>query len=141
MPSEKIEHEISILAPPADVLTAITSRDGLAGWNTSGVAGDGTVGSEWVLDYAGRAQFAWRIDRVGHDKVVWTCTRGPGDSVGTTVEYALFVRPDGRTRVALVHDGWPHTRGNFVKCNTLWGGLLHHLKAFVESGKPVPAYG
>jgi uncharacterized protein YndB with AHSA1/START domain len=134
----KIHHEIVVRGSAKKVHEALTTQQGLRGWNTSDVSGDGSVGSEWIMGYAGRPDFAWRVDRTDDHTIVWTCTRGPGDSVGTTAEYILKPLEDGRTRVLLTHAGWPHTEGNFVKCNTLWGGLLHHLKEFVESGKPTP---
>jgi hypothetical protein len=119
-----------------EIHEALTTRQGLLGRNTSHVAGDGNVRSEWILSYAGRPEFAWRVDQADDRRVIWTCTRGPRDSVGTTAEYILTPLEDRRTRVFLTHAGWPHTGGNFTKCNTLWGGLLHHLKEFVESGNP-----
>jgi uncharacterized protein YndB with AHSA1/START domain len=135
-----IEHEIAVRADPATVHRAVSTREGLRGWNTSSVAGDGSVRTEWVLSYQGKPEFAWRVDRSDEAGVLWTCTKGPGDSVGTTVSYELVPLPDGRTRVSLKHAGWPHRQGNFTKCNTLWGGLLLHLKNFVESGQPTPAH-
>ena len=140
MAKASIQHEIAIGANVDKVFEAITTQNGLRGWNTVNVEGDGKVGSEWTLRYSGRPEFAWRIDKSGDRSVSWTCTRGPGDSVGTVARYVLEPLPDGRTRVFFTHDGWPGTHGNFTKCNTLWGGLLHHLKEFVESGKATPAH-
>ena len=136
----KLQHEIAIRGNTKQVLEAVTTKRGLLGWNTSKVAGEGDVGTEWTLSYTGGPNFAWRVDRVYDRGTLWTCTRGPGDSVGTTTEFVLDRLPDGRTRLLLTHAGWPHTDGNYTKCNTLWGGLLHHLKKYVESGKPEPAH-
>jgi hypothetical protein len=139
-PTAQLQHEIAVRGSVKQVLDALTTRHGLLGWNTSGVAGGGTVGSEWILKYADGPEFAWRVDQADEQKVVWTCTRGPGNSVGTTAEFVVKPIKDGRTRIFLTHAGWPHTEGNFTKCNTMWGGLLHHLKRFVESGRPEPAH-
>jgi uncharacterized protein YndB with AHSA1/START domain len=136
----KLQHEITIAASASDVIRAITTREGLLGWNTANVSGDGAAGSAWHLKYSGRPDFTWLVERADDRGVKWRCTHGPGDSVGTTVEYILAPLADGRTRLSLVHDGWPHTGGNFTKCNTLWGGLLHHLKRFVETRNPDPAH-
>ena len=140
MDKAKIQHAISIGAGVDRVFEAITTKSGLSGWNTANVEGDGKVGSEWTLHYSGRPEFVWRVDKSGDRTVSWTCMRGPGDSVGTVAQYVLEPLPDGRTRVSFTHDGWPGTHGNFIKCNTLWGGLLHHLKDFVESGQATPAH-
>jgi hypothetical protein len=138
--SHSLRHEINIAADESTVRAALTTEAGLRGWNTAYVSGTGAVGSEWSLSYGARPKFFWRIVSQSQDKLVWACTAGPGDSVGTTVELTLALLPDGRTRVAIIHAGWPHQQGNFTKCNTLWGVLLHHLRVFAESGKPSPAY-
>ena len=94
-----IEHEINVKASASTVHDAIATRAGLQGWNTSRVTGDGAVGTEWTLSYAGGPDFVWRVDRDDASGVRWTCTRGPGDSVGTTVEFALAPTQDA-TRLA-----------------------------------------
>lgn len=136
-----LDHELAVKATASSLHDAIATRDGLRGWNTSQVSGDGSLGSEWTLSYGGTLDFRWRVDRSDASGVLWTCTQGPGDSVGTTVEYAFASLPDGRTRVSLKHDGWPHREGNFRKCNTLWGAMLFQLKNFVESGASAPVHG
>lgn len=141
MPAHSIEHELYVRAPVSALHDAVATRAGLQGWNTSSVTGDGSPGTEWLLSYDGRPDFAWRVDRDDASGVRWTCTRGPGDSVGTTVEYAFEPAADGRTRISLRHGGWPHREGNFKKCNTLWGAMLFQLKAFAVGGKHAPVYG
>lgn len=73
-------------------------------------------------------------------RVVWKCVEGPGDAVGTNVTVELSQPEPGRTLVELAHTGWPGTHGNYRKCNTYWGLLLHHLKQYVETGKASPAF-
>jgi hypothetical protein len=51
----------------------------------------------------------------------------------------VFGCGQGRTLIEFAHRGWPHTDGNFRKCNTQWAILLHHLRDFVETGKAAPA--
>ena len=135
-----LRHEINIAASEDKIRTALTTADGLRGWNTADVSGTGAVGSEWSLGYGAGPKFSWRVVSQSDDKIAWICTAGPGDSVGTTAEFALTPLPDGRTRVAFNHARWPHQEGNFTKCNTLWGVLLHHLRVFAERGEPSPAY-
>lgn len=136
-----IDHELAVEATLSSVHTAIATRDGLQGWNADRVAGDGRVGTEWTLSYGKGTNFRWRVDRDDASGILWTCTMGPGDSVGTTVEYKIAPMPDGRTRVSLRHAGWPHREGNFNKCNTLWGAMLYQLKSLVESGNSAPVHG
>jgi uncharacterized protein YndB with AHSA1/START domain len=60
--------------------------------------------------------------------------------VGTTATFTLTKTDDGRTLVEHVHAGWPGTHGNFRKCNTTWGVLLHHLRQYAETGDAAPAF-
>lgn len=136
-----ITHEIRIAAPRDRVYRALTSGTELSAWYTPDVAGTGLVGGEWHFRFAGRPDFRWRIVAAEPGRhLAWECAAGPGDAVGTTVDYGLEPTADGRTLVVCTHAGWPGTHGNFRKCNTLWGGLLHHLKDYVETGVPRPAF-
>lgn len=137
----EIHHQINIAAAPETVFAALTTLDGVRGWHTPHAEGTGAVGSEWVFGFEDHPEFGWEVvtsDRSG--VVVWRCTRGPGDSVGTTTTFTLTGADDGRTLVEHVHAGWPGTHGNFRKCNTTWAVLLHHLRDYVESGSAAPAF-
>jgi uncharacterized protein YndB with AHSA1/START domain len=137
----QIDHEIKIAATPEQVFTALTSLDGVKGWHTPTATGTGEVGTEWVFSFADHPEFGWEvITSEAPSTVVWRCTRGPGDSVGTTATFSLTGTDDDRTLVEHVHSGWPGTHGNFRKCNTTWGVLLHHLRDYVETGDAAPAF-
>lgn len=136
-----ISHEIRISASVASVYDALTTNRGMQGWHTAVVEGDGTPGSNWVLDFPGKAGFTWEITKqVADSDVEWRCVAGPGDSVGTTVGYKISDAGDGRTLLVITHSGWPDENGNFRKCNTLWGVLAHHLQQYVETGTRAPAF-
>jgi len=136
-----IDHEIKITAPPEKVYEALATHEGVTSWQTPAAVGTGAVGSEWVFPYTGRPEFVWEITASEPgQRVQWRCTEGPGDSVGTTVTFTLSTLNDGRTLLELTHGGWPGTHGNFTKCNTLWGVLLHHIQQYVETGSPATAF-
>jgi uncharacterized protein YndB with AHSA1/START domain len=136
----EIDHEIRISGSPEQVFAALSTLDGVKGWHTPGTQGTGQVGSEWVFAYADHPEFGWEVIASEEPtRVSWRCTRGPGDSVGTTATFSV-ASADGRTVVELQHGGWPGTHGNFRKCNTTWGVLLHHLRDYVESGVPATAF-
>lgn len=137
-----IEHQLNVAAPSGTVYQALSSPEGIRGWFTSNVAGTGSVGDAWSLGFGDRPGFVWEVEASEPDRVVaWTCLEGPGDAPGTTVLFRLEALDDGRTAIHFTHRGWPHTGGNYTKCNTLWGGLLHRLKDYAESGTPSPLYG
>lgn len=137
----EIEHEIKISATPEQAYAALSTLDGVKGWHTPGASGTGDVGSEWIFTFSDHPEFAWEVvTSEAPSRIMWRCTRGPGDSVGTTVTFTLSKTADDRTLVQHVHSGWPDTDGNFRKCNTTWAVLLHHLRDYVESGNTAPAF-
>lgn len=137
----QIDHELKISATPEQVFEALTTPTGVKGWHTPSVTGSGAVGSEWVFSFADHPDFGWAVvTSDAPSRVEWRCTRGPGDSVGTTATFLLCSTADGRTLVEHTHGGWPGTHGNFRKCNTTWGVLLHHLRDYVETGDAAPAF-
>ena len=137
----QIDHELKIDATPERVYAALTTPDGVKGWHTPAASGTGEVGSEWVFPFADHPEFGWEITASdAPSRVAWRCTRGPGDSVGTTATFTLSGTDDDRTLLELQHAGWPGTHGNFRKFNTTWGVLLHHLRDYVETGAAAPAF-
>ncbi|MBJ7339011.1 SRPBCC domain-containing protein [Mycolicibacterium sp.] len=135
----EIDHELKIDATPEQVFAALSTPDGVKAWHTPHATGSGEVGTEWVFRYANHPEFAWEIVTSEPDRVIWRCTRGPGDSVGTTATFTVTAA-DTRTLLTVRHAGWPGTHGNFRKCNTTWGVLLHHLRDYVETGDAVTAF-
>jgi hypothetical protein len=118
----------------------LTTLEGVKGWHTPTASGTGEVGSEWVFSFADHPEFGWGVTASdAPSRVVWRCTRGPGDSVGTTATFTVAAAGD-RTLLELQHAGWPGTHGNFRKCNTTWGVLLHHLRDYVETGNAATAF-
>lgn len=136
-----IDHEIKIDAPVEKTFQALSTLNGLKSWHTAHIDGKADLHGVLTFSGTGKPVFRWKIAQVEpNKKLVWECLEGPGDSVGTKVAYKLSKTDDGRTLVELSHQAWPHEQGNFRKCNTLWGILLHHLKNYVETGKSEPAF-
>jgi uncharacterized protein YndB with AHSA1/START domain len=137
----EISNEINIKAAPDRVYRALTEINGLKSWHTGQVEGTADIGG--VLQFASRGQpkFGWEVLASEPTKrVAWKCVQGPGDSVGTTVGFDISPASDSRTLLVCTHGGWPGTNGNYRKCNTLWGVLLHHLRQYVETGKSMPCF-
>lgn len=135
-----INHEIKIQASPEKTFKALSTLSDLKAWHTSHIEGKAELND--VLNFHGidRPAFSWKVTQFEPNKlVVWECIEGPGNSVGTKASYAVSKTEDNRTLVELSHTAWPDQQGNFRKCNTLWGVLLHHLKNYVETGKIDPA--
>ncbi len=135
-----LRHAVNIKADAAKIHTALTTLEGLKGWTMAEVSGAAGVGGKWTLKYADGPKFVWEVSEQGADKIVWKCVEGPGDAPGTSVTFGFEKTPHGRVHLTFAHSGWPHQKGNFEKCNALWGMMLHHLKAYAEHGKTAPAY-
>ncbi len=135
-----INHEIKIEASPEKIFNALSTVSGLKGWHTTHVEGQPKLNEVLSFSTPGKPTFRWKVIKSDPNKVVaWECVEGPGDSVGTQAIYTISPAADKRTLVELSHNSWPNQQGNFRKCNTLWGILLHHLKNYVETGKADPA--
>lgn len=133
-----IHHEVTTAAPRARILAALENPKDLAAWNGGTVSRDGDM---LRFDYADAPRFRWRIAQTGPDGVTWACVEGPGQSAGTTAHFTLAPASKERTRIELVHAGWPDTGGNWRKCNTHWGALLHALRRYLETGAHAPVFG
>lgn len=135
-----INHEIKIKASPEKIFAAINNVNDLKAWHTADTEGKSGLNDVLKFNGTGKPTFLWKIIQLEPGKkVTWECVEGPGDSVGTQAIYTLSKTQDDRTLVELSHTSWPDQQGNFRKCNTLWGILLHHLKNYVETGKADPA--
>jgi uncharacterized protein YndB with AHSA1/START domain len=136
----EISHEIKVNGSPEQVFAALTTTEGIQSWQTPHAIGTGEVGTKWEFKFSGRPEFAWEVVKSEPTRIEWRCTDGPGDSAGTTATFDISPIDDGRTHLVLTHSGWPGTHGNYRKCNTIWGVLLHHLAQAVQTGKPAPAF-
>jgi uncharacterized protein YndB with AHSA1/START domain len=137
--SEVIEHEIRVAATPEQVASAVVTEEGLSGWYSAGMkasATDGVVG----FHASRHPVFEWSVDRPAEGEVVWTCTAGPGRSVGTQAIYRYFAAGDGRTTVRLTHLGWAEDDDAFRRCNTYWGALLFQLQRYLDTGERRPVF-
>jgi uncharacterized protein YndB with AHSA1/START domain len=134
-------HKITVEAAKQQVYEAITTERGLEGWYTPSVHGAANHGKRLELHFKSKAgPFHWKIDEVDPGSVVqWECLEGPGDSRGTTAIFHL-TEAEGKTIVELDHEGIDEADAKRKTCNSMWGALMLHLKRFVETGKPDPAF-
>jgi uncharacterized protein YndB with AHSA1/START domain len=132
-----IHHEIKVRAAPERIREALSTAAGLESWHGGRVV---SADGGWRFEFAdGGPIFRWAVrPAASADEIVWRCVQGPGDSVGTEASFKISGADKGRTLVEFAHRGWPHTGGNFRKCNTQWAILLHCLREFAETGKAAP---
>lgn len=134
-----INHEIKIQSSPEKTFKALSTLSGLKSWHTAHIDGKFELNAVLEFNGTGKPVFLWKIIQLEPNKIVaLECIKGPGDSVGTQAIYKVSQTTDHRTLVELTHNSWPDQEGNYRKCNTLWGILLHNLKNYVENGKAEP---
>ncbi len=111
-----ILHRVGITASQDAVYEALTTTEGLTGWWTSDVRGDGDAG--------GVVQFRFRFDDSpdpdGFDmsvleakpaeRVLWEVVDGPGEWIGTQVSWDLRTEGD-YTIIMFAHSGLAGARG------------------------------
>jgi hypothetical protein len=136
----KISHEIRINASMTDVFKTISTIDGLKGWYTTRIEGDMASGKSINVHADGRPPFCWRISELQPPtETKWECIEGPGTAPGSTICFRLSVK-DSRTQVQLDCEGLREDDRAFATCNTLLGVMLGHLKQYVETETPSPAF-
>ena len=123
----------------ASRLKALSTAEGLKGWYTPNLEGQLAEGKEAVFRFTDEPSFRWRFAKISPDLVRWECVEGPGAARGTSVTFRPTDVLEG-TVVDVDHENWPEAHDKLKTCNTLWGILMGHLRAYVESGKPGPAF-
>jgi uncharacterized protein YndB with AHSA1/START domain len=141
--SSDILHRITIEAPPERILQAISTEEGFRAWWTDDCAAVPRAGTVNVFRFhSGAVEFLFRVDELSPSRVSWTCLAGPkvpAEWVGTRVTFDLAPAEGGGTVLRFGHRGWRSVEGEYPACNTVWGDLMHRLKALAE-GKPRGPY-
>ena len=139
-----IIHRIGIKASPAQVYTALTSINGLAGWWTEEVSGNTHTG--------GTIKFLFRADNgdikgsmtmqveqsTSPDYLRWRCIDGPAEWIGTDITFELSQQTD-QTILLFGHRNWREAVEFTSHCSMKWATFLLSLRDYVEKGKGSPA--
>jgi uncharacterized protein YndB with AHSA1/START domain len=139
-----ILHRVGITTSQDAVYQALTTTEGLAGWWTTDVRGDGDAGG--ILQF----RFEGAPDPGGFDmsvleakpaeRVLWEVVAGPEEWIGTRVSWDL--RTEGEyTIIMFAQQGWREPVEFMHHCSTKWATFLMSLKELVETGtgKPAPS--
>jgi uncharacterized protein YndB with AHSA1/START domain len=133
-----ILHRIGVTASPDRVYAALTTLDGLAGWWTEDVTGDGDVGGVLRFRFAPGGFDMKVLETRPTTLVRWEVVDGPDEWIGTQVRFE--VKPeDGFTIVLFRHEGWKEPVEFMYHCSTKWATFLMSLKKLAETGKGEPA--
>ncbi len=128
-----LKHAIKIEATRDLVFKALTDIDKMSAWHCGTVEGEIAVGSQMCLNAKPGLKFSYETkELVSNERIVQTCTEGPGNSVGKELRFALSDAEAGVTLVQLSDGDWAEGDDHLPFCNTHWGGVLYRLKKYVE---------
>jgi uncharacterized protein YndB with AHSA1/START domain len=155
-----IYQELLIDAPAETVYNAITSKEGLSGWWTSGVIAKPEVGSIARFPFGPDYFKEMKITELEPSRLVkWTCLKGEGEWVGTHLSFELIEgtkqsltksRPelqgqieqqknfDKGTLLIFHQDDWKEYTAMFAECSYTWGQFMKSIKLYCETGKGRP---
>jgi uncharacterized protein YndB with AHSA1/START domain len=137
-----ILHRVGITTSQDAVYQALTTTEGLAGWWTTDVRGDGDAGGVLAFHFAGAPDpggFDMRVlEAKPAERVLWEVVEGPEEWIGTQISWDL--RADGDyTIILFTHQGWREPVEFMHHCSTKWATFLMSLKSLLETGAGAPA--
>jgi uncharacterized protein YndB with AHSA1/START domain len=136
-----IHHVLDVDAPGDRVWTALTDRQGLASWWSTGVDGSGdAVGSEIRFTFAGDFHPVMVVTEFDPGRAVgWCCVGGHRNWKDNTFDFELVPLPDGRTRLRFSqHYAVELGDDDYGLYNYNWGYYLESLRRLCVTGTGTP---
>lgn len=137
-----ILHRVGITASPEAVYEALTTIEGLTGWWTSDVRGDGDAGGVVQFRFEGAPEpggFDMSVlEAKSAERVLWQVVEGPQEWIGTHISWDLRTEGD-YTIIMFAHQGWRDPVEFMHHCSTKWATFLMSLKSLLETGAGAPA--
>jgi uncharacterized protein YndB with AHSA1/START domain len=136
-----IENHTEIQAPVSRVLAALTTKEGVKGWWTDDCDCNSET-REATFRFAkpqGTMAVTFKLDRADETGVVMTCIReqNNADWLNTRLEFKLRGVGD-KTRVDLLHSGYPAKNETYEMCTKGWAYFLASLASYVQTGTGTP---
>ncbi len=133
-----ILHRVGIESSAAEVYTALTTIEGLAGWWTADTQGEGgSLGGVLRFRFEAGGFDMKVLELHPGERVRWEVVDGPEEWIGTHVDWGLG-RAGDRTIVLFKHEGWREPVEFMHHCSTKWAVYLMSLKSLIETGKGAP---
>ena len=132
--------KLDVDAPPARVLDALKTTEGIKGFWTTVADVPAAVGEVARVEFAiAPKPFDLRIEQSDDETVVWRTESFPPHWVGTTIRWDVDEH-DGGATVRFRHgpfgDDWETGAVAFT-----WGQILVKLTGYAETGTPDPVFG
>jgi len=120
----------------ATMVAGLNSIEGLSKWWTSDTSGDTAEGGTILFRFDGGG-FDMKVLTNSEDNVVWQCTGGPDEWIGTKVSFAV-TEDDGESNLMFKHAGWAEETPFHHHCSMKWASFLLSFKQYLETGKGQP---
>ena len=131
--------QFDVDAPPAKVLEAVKTTEGIKGFWTTVADVPETVGEVVTVGFAiAPKPFDLRLEQSDEGTVVWRTESFPPHWVGTTIRWEVDEREGGSTvrfRHGSFGDDWETGAVAYT-----WGQIMVKLKQYAETGKPDPVF-
>ena len=137
---KEIYHCLWINAQPETIFSALTERDGLAGWWTKGVETEGKPGSVSTFRFRSGAFNKMKIQVLEPTRIHWECVDGHPEWIGTHVLFE-FRRDSDRVKLVFGHYGWREQTEYVGECSFHWAYYLTSLQQYCETGRGMPNEG
>jgi len=136
-----IDETIDIAAPIARVFEAISTEAGYRCWFAQDTDFDGVRATFRFATPAQTRSVTFRIDRCDQRGILMTCIGHENNPewLETTLAIELERREElPRTRVRLVHAGYPAKNEVYERCCEAWPYFLRSLASYASSGTGEP---
>ncbi|MDH3891861.1 MAG: SRPBCC domain-containing protein [candidate division Zixibacteria bacterium] len=137
---KEIYHCLHISAHLQEIYSALTDKEGLAGWWTKDVDVEGTPGSVSTFRFASGAFNQMKIVLLEPTRVCWECVDGHTEWIGTHVLFELSQDDEG-VRVCFSHYGFREQTEYVGACSFHWAYYLTSLQKYCETGQGTPNEG
>jgi uncharacterized protein YndB with AHSA1/START domain len=135
-----IHHLVTISTPPARVLEALTTIDGLAAWWTTAV--DGDAGPGGVIDFTFNGGFGpdMKVENADGMLVAWTCVGGHEAWSNNTFRFELESTEGGQKTILRFWQQYTIELPDdaYGTYNYNWGYYLESLRVYCETGTGTP---
>ncbi|MGE0597373.1 MAG: SRPBCC domain-containing protein [Hyphomonadaceae bacterium] len=128
-----IVHRIGVRAPAATALEAFTTLKGLASWWTTHLEGNPLPGGALTFRFPNTGPSFDVLTSEHPNRVLWRCTGGPDDWIGTSIAIQL-VEQGNETAIVFTHADWREQTELMHHCSTQWAYFLIGLKQHLEGG-------
>ena len=123
---------------PQKIYDAITTKEGLASWWTTGVDAKPGIGSIAEFKFLPNYHKKMKVTNLVENKLVeWECVYTDDEWIGTTFKFEIIPK-EGSTDIKFYHSGWKEQNNFYGVCNYHWGLYMKSLKSLIETGEGTP---